>query len=117
MELWKGVFASDSSISEADKVAYLKAIRDYSVISICQADIGAFGTFDFYPEEKVRQGMRLSVTYSAGAAQKVTAIADLPSELEVTLGIFKPVLKAVMGNLAPMCISSCFPNGIFPRSG
>ncbi|MEP0827814.1 MAG: hypothetical protein HRF51_04765 [bacterium] len=99
LEFWKGVFASDSSISEADKVAYLEAIRDYSVISICQADIGAFGSFDFYPEEKVRQGMYVSVTDSAGAAQEVTVIADLPSELEVILGVFKPILKAAMGNL------------------
>ncbi len=99
LEFWKGVFASDSSISEADKEAYLEAIRDYSVISICQADIGAFGTFDFYPEEKVRQGMKVSLTDSTGAAQEVTVIADLPSELEVILGVFKPILKAAMGNL------------------
>ena len=99
IEFWEGVFASDSSVSAADKSAYMAAIHDYSLLAVCQADIGAFGSFDFYPEDRVRQGMRVSLTDSIGTAQEITVIADLTSELEIILGVFKPILKAAMGNM------------------
>lgn len=98
-EFWEAIQARDATTSEADKKAMLDALSGVSLLAAVQADVSPFGAFDFYPMEEVEQKMVITYTDSSGKSQKLSPMHSIPPNLEIVLGIFKPILGAAMGNM------------------
>ena len=98
-EFWESILARDSTTAEADKQAMLDAMAGISLLAVVQADISQFGAFDFYSMEEVAEHMEISYTNDLGKQQNLVPMEDVNPDLEVVLGVFKPILGGAMGNL------------------
>lgn len=98
-EFWESILARDTTTAQADKQAMLDAMSGVSLLAVVQADIGNMGQFDFYSKDDVAQNMGLSYTDAAGNTQTLSQVAVIRPDLEMVLGVFKPILGAAMGNL------------------
>jgi hypothetical protein len=70
-----------------------------SLLAVVQADISSVGAFKFYSKEEIEENMTLSYSGADGKRQKLTPVQSIDPDLEIVLGVFKPVLGAAMGNL------------------
>ena len=68
-------------------------------MAVVQADITAIGAFRFYSKEEIAKNMTLSYTEDAGKELGITPMQKISPDLELLLGIFKPILGVAMGNL------------------
>lgn len=98
-ELWGSILARDMSASETNKQAVLDAMAGISVLAVVQADLSSLGAFNFYTREEVEERMALSFTDSEGTTQKLQILQKPNPDLEIFLGLMRPVLGAAMGNL------------------
>ncbi len=98
-EFWESLLARDSSTSDVDKKALLNSLSGVSLLAVVQANISNFGAFDFYSKEEIEKNMQVSFTDSKKLTRKLTPMQSVNSDLEIVLGIFKPILGAAMGNL------------------
>lgn len=98
-EFWESIFSRDASTSASDKRAMLDAMSGVSLLAVVQADISAFGAFKYYSKEEIEQSMTLSYTGADGQKQSLSPVQTIDPDLEVVLGVFKPILGAAMGNL------------------
>ncbi len=98
-EFWESILSRDATTSESDKKAMLDALSGVSLLAVVQADISAFGAFKFYSKEEIEENMTLSYSGSDGKKQRLSPVQTIDPDLEVVLGVFKPILGAAMGNL------------------
>lgn len=98
-EFWQSILARDKNTSEADKKAMLDAISGTSLLAIVQADITPLGAFKYYSMEEIEKKMQISFTDAAGKSYKLKPLQSIDPNLEVVLGMFKPILSSAMGNL------------------
>lgn len=98
-EFWMAILARDKAASEADKREMLNALSGVSLLAVVQADITAFGAFRFYSKEEIERTMSISFTGAGGNKLNLATMRTIDPDLEVVLGIFKPILGAAMGNL------------------
>ena len=99
IEFWQSILARDVNTSERDKNATLDALSGSSLIAIVQADVSSLGAFKFYSKDEVEKNMHVSFTNAGGEHQRLRPVQVLAPDLEVVLGVFKPLLSAAMGNL------------------
>jgi len=100
VEFWEATFAQDASVPEADADEILRVLRPYSMLAVVQADISSLGAFRFFDRDRVADG--LSITYApAGGAKpsRLMPLTDIDADLEVIIGVLRPVLAAAMGNM------------------
>lgn len=98
-EYWESLFSRDATTSASEKKAMLDAMSRVSLLAVVQADISAVGAFKFYSKEEIEQSMTLSYTGADGQKQRLSPLQTIAPDLEVVLGVFKPILGAAMGNL------------------
>lgn len=98
-EFWGAIFARDPSTSEADKKAMMDTLSEVTLMAVVQADISNFGAFSFYSMDEIRNTMKVSFVNADGSRKSLKTMTDLSPDLEVLLGVFKPILGAAMGNL------------------
>ena len=98
-EFWGSIFSRDATTSEVDKKAMLDAMSGISLLAVVQADITSFGAFKFYSKEEIEEKMLISFTDASGKRQRLSPLQTVNPDLEVVLGVFKPILGAAMGNL------------------
>ena len=98
-EFWESIFERDTTTSESDKNAMLDAISGVSLLAVVQADISALGAFMFYSKEEIEKNMRLSFSGGDGKKHTLSPIQTIDPDLQIVLGVFKPILGAAMGNL------------------
>jgi len=98
-EFWESMLSRDATTSEADKKAMLDAMSGISLLAIVQGDITTFGAFNFYSKEEIKEKMSISFTDASNKRQRMSPMQTLDPDLEVILGVFKPILGAAMGNL------------------
>jgi hypothetical protein len=98
-EFWKSLFARDKKTSETDKKAMLDAMSGISLLAVVQADITPFGAFKFYSKEEIEKKIFISYTDAGGKKQRLSLMQTIDPDLEVLLGVFKPILGNAMGNL------------------
>lgn len=97
-EFWEAVMTQDSTSSEADREETLGALSGVSLLAVVQADISAFGAFDFYSEQEI--GEHLSVSFvSSGGESVLPPIVEINPDLKILLGVLTPILEGAMGNL------------------
>lgn len=96
-EFWESIQSRDTTTSEADKKAMLDAMSGVSLLAVVQADITAFGAFKFYSKEEIEKNMAISFSGLDGKKKKLSPIQTIDPDLEVVLGVFKPILGAAMG--------------------
>lgn len=98
-EFWKSVLSRDDATSEADKKVMLDAMSGVSLLAVVQADISSFGAFTFYTKEEIEKNMQVSFADDSGKQQYLQPMKKIDGNLEVVLGIFKPILGAAMGSM------------------
>lgn len=98
-EFWQASMARDTNTSEADKKAVLNSMAGVSLLAVVQADITSLGAFQYYSKEEIEKKMLVSFTDTSGKSQKLVPLQTINPNLEIVLGMFKPVLGAAMGNL------------------
>lgn len=98
-EFWQSVMERDKNTSEADKKAILEAMSGTSLLAIVQADITSLGAFKYYSKEEIEKKMQISFSDAAGKNHKLKPLQSIDPNLEVVLGLFKPILSSAMGNL------------------
>jgi len=98
-EFWNATYARDEVTSKADKRLILNVLKPYIIIGIVQADISDFGAFQYYSKEEILNNLKFTVKTEDGKLQKMVPIEDFDPDLEMIIGMFKPVLSAAMGNL------------------
>jgi hypothetical protein len=98
-EFWESLFARDETMSEFDREQMLDVLSNVSLLAIVQADISTFGAFNYYTQAEVEKKMVASYTAANGKRHKLPPMHTISPDLEVVLGMFKPVLSSAMGNL------------------
>ena len=98
-EFWESILSRDMKTSEASKKAMLDAMSGISLLAIVQADITPIGSFKFYSKEEIEKKMLISFSGAGGNRQRLSPMQTINRDLEVVLGVFKPILGAAMGNL------------------
>lgn len=98
-EFWQAILARDSGTNEQQKKAMLDALSGVSLLAIVQADLTSLGAFQFYSKEDVQKNMTISLTDANERKQGVVPMQTIGGNLEIVLGVFKPILEAAMGNL------------------
>ena len=98
-EFWESISSRDATTSESDKKAMLDAMSSISLLAVVQADITAFGAFKFYSKEEIEKNLLISFSDADGKRQRLSPMQTIDPDLEVVLGVFKPILGGAMGNL------------------
>jgi hypothetical protein len=99
IEYWQSVMSRDTTASEVDKKTLLDAMSGISLLALVQADISAMGAFRYYAKEEIEQQMRISFTDANGITHGLSPLQAIDPDLDLFIGIFKPILGAAMGNL------------------
>ena len=98
-EFWQSIMARDTNTSDSDKKAMLDAMEGVSLLAIVQADISSFGAFKFYSKEEIEENMVLSYSDADEKKQRLTVMQTINPDLEIVLGVFKPIMGSALGNL------------------
>lgn len=98
-EFWESILTRDASITESDKEAMLNVMSGVSLLAVFQADISAFGAFNFYSKDEVDENMTICYHNDLGKEQILSPMKTVDPDLELVLNIFKPILGSAMGNL------------------
>lgn len=98
-EFWASTLARDPSISEKDKKEMLDTLEGVSLLSVVQADISAFGSFDFYSKAEIEEQMKLAVVTREEKSLRIAPLDEISGDLEILLGVLKPILGAAMGSM------------------
>lgn len=97
-EFWESVFSRDATTSESDKKAMIDVISDISLLVIVQADITSFGACNFYSKEEIEERMLISFVDTGGKKHRLSPMQTVGPNLEIVLGVFKPILGAAIGS-------------------
>jgi hypothetical protein len=98
-EFWGAVLARDAGTPQASKDALLAAVKGVSVLGVVQADISTMGAFHYYPAEAIEKSLLITTTDAAGKSKPLSVLKEINPDLQVALGVFKPILSSAMGNL------------------
>lgn len=98
-EFWEAFLSRDSTTNESQKQAMLQALSGISLLAVLQGDISTMGAFNFYTKEEIEQSMTLSFSAADGNKYKLSPLQSVAPDLEVVIGVIKPVLASAMGNL------------------
>ncbi|KAA3613017.1 MAG: hypothetical protein D8M58_11950 [Calditrichaeota bacterium] len=98
-EFWESILSRDESIREADKSAMLATMSGVSLLAIVQGDVSQFGAFNFYTKEEIEKHMKISFSKEDGSQLEFEPMTSINPDLEVVLGVFKPILGNAMGNM------------------
>jgi len=99
LEFWQATLAKDTKGSETGKAAMLNALSGVSIVAVVQADISSLGAFDYYSRDEIQKHMVVSFTDADGKQVRLRLQDPIGADLQVVLGIMKPILGAAMGNL------------------
>lgn len=97
-EFWSSILSRDNTTSEKDKETILSAVSGVSLIAIAQGDVSSLGTIKFYSKEEIEKGMSLTFSGPDGKLKKLAQAEKINPDLEVVIGMFKPILGAAIGN-------------------
>jgi hypothetical protein len=98
-EFWDAVLSQDKSMQQSDRDAMLDAMKGTSLLAVVQADISALGAFNYYHKDEIEKNLSISYKKSKGNVIDIMPMQKISSDLEIVLGVFKPILGAAMGNL------------------
>jgi len=98
-EFWGSIFARDLTTSQADKDAMLESMSGVTLLAVVQADITSMGSFNFYSQEEIESNLVIIFTDEDGAKHRLSPLVEINPDLEIVLGVFKPILGSAMGNL------------------
>ena len=98
-EYWASVTAKNKAISVAQRQNMLDSLSGISLLAVVQADVTAFGNFDFYSKAEVKDGLFIEFTPENGQAEALQPVEDIDGEVKNMLSVLKPVLANAVGNL------------------
>ena len=99
VEFWKAAFVKDPSMTPAQKAEIIRAIEEYIIIGIVQADIRVTGDFEFYSEVEIRNQLKMSFTDAMGKTRPISPTDQVGPDAQQLLAELKPMLSAAMGKM------------------
>ena len=97
-EYWESFLSRDTSMSEDDKRAMLDTMSGVCLFAVAQADISAFGSFDFYSKGLIESNMVISFSDANGTRQRLLPLQEIDPDLQILLDVIRPILASAMGN-------------------
>lgn len=110
VEYFELSLAQFKTMDSSETIKYITALQPYFVLAVSQADIGAFGNFEFYPQDVVLEGMEVSYEDSTGGVTIVSPYRDQEGSVSLYVDLMKPVFKAAMGNFGASLHFFIFPD-------
>ncbi len=98
-EFWQATYANDKTTSESEKEKIISVLKPYSLLAVCQADISNFGAFRFYSKEEIQKSLDITLLDSDGKQRRLIPLKEIDPDIEVLIGMFKPILSAAAGNM------------------
>ena len=98
-EFWGALMAKDTATPEENKNSIINALKPYFIVAVIQADISDFGAFHFYNKEEVMNTLQVTYVPEDGTPYQAVPLKTIDPDVDIMLAMFKPVLKASMGNL------------------
>jgi len=99
VEFWEAVMTEDPSTDPEKTEDMLESMRPYTVLAIVMADLGPFGSFEFYPRERLLNGTTAYYLDSTGSRRDVVLTATAEGDMALIVEMFRPILRASMGNM------------------
>lgn len=99
IEFWEVVMSQDESAVPAETEEMLEALRPYAMIAIVNADISSLGSFRYYSRTKVAENTTMYYLDETGARHDVVPAEAGSDDVEILLGVFKPILRSAMGRM------------------
>ncbi len=98
-EFWQAALSQDPSVSASQVEQIIGVLKPYSVLAVVQADISAFGAFNFYDRERVMNGLDITFIRENGRSVNVSHKSVSDPDMRLMLDQMRPILSAAMGNL------------------
>lgn len=99
VEFWESVLSRDSGTGDEEKQEILEVLEGVTLLAVVQADISSLGGFKYYTKDEVKAGMAVAYTGADGKTRKMVPEEEVGKDLQMVLGMLKPVLEAAMGEL------------------
>ena len=96
VEFWKGVMASDPSISEEDAQAVIAAFEPYTLLAIVDGEMGAFGDIEYKPLKKLEKDLSFMIN---GEKMEIIPTDDQDFTLQMILSVMAPMLENMLGDM------------------
>jgi hypothetical protein len=99
VEFWEARLSQTPSMLEAQRDAWVQALRPFFMVAVSQADIASFGAFDFFTEERTQNGLAITYTRPIGAIMTLHPLVRPSPDLSLLQQFIRPILSAAFGNL------------------
>lgn len=98
-EFWESTFRQNPGIPEDQVNELLGAVRNHTVLAIVQADISPMGSFTFYEQDRIMNGLKIEAVRANGDVQVVSHSEPANADLRLLLDMMRPILAQAMGNM------------------
>lgn len=99
VEFWEVSIAQEKGISREEKKEMIDALKPYTIIGICRAEISPLGAFKFPDEKTVRDSFKVTFIDAADKSRPVGRVAKVNDEVDTILRIMKPMFQAALGKM------------------
>ncbi len=92
-EFWEASTADDAEASST----IVDAFRGYTIVAVVAANISGLGVFNYYSEQEVVAHLNVQFIDAGRKSRSMQIVKEPPTEVQMILGMMKPMLKAAMG--------------------
>jgi hypothetical protein len=92
-EFWEASTAEDGE----ESTDIFSAFKGYTIVAVVAANISSLGVFNYYSEDEITTHINVKYTDAGGKSRTMQIVKEPPTEVQMILGMMKPMLKAAMG--------------------
>lgn len=108
IEFWKASFSKDATLTQNEVKEFIAPLEGFTLMAVVEGKIGVYGTMSYVSAESLRQNVRMISIDST--LYKPIAEKELSDEMMVLLGILKPMLTNMLGEMGSNINFFVFPN-------
>lgn len=106
-QYWQAVLSNRSDLSPEQVKEFLDSVQPYTIVAIVEAEVGAWGTSTFTPEEDIKANTVL--IDGKGTRHKPLPDRKINGPVKMTLSVMKPVLAQMIGPMGESMYFLVFP--------
>jgi hypothetical protein len=96
-DYWKTAFLQDKQISPTEIQSFESELRPVFMLAVVQANVSSEGNFDFFSEEKIQRGLKVTYINRDGKAITLKPIEKISPNLSLLQQSLRPMLSKAMG--------------------
>ena len=94
IEFWILSFMSDTMTSDYQKQSLIETLRPYYIVAVVDGKFGLFGSVEYSSMDSIQKSLEVTVD---GAVHRPLKDSYLPTEVQILLSSFKPLLSSMLG--------------------